>query len=114
MSLYLLWADDNDRTYTDSGCQIDNFFLGVTAGWPVGAEVLPPDVVGPAQVTNGVFAVSFRGTPRLPYTIQFKDMMEGAWQDRATITASQTGLIQFCEPAAGVPQRFYRAVFPPR
>ena len=105
-----MWADDNGYGVNDPGYAIANFSVSVTAG----GAVLPPDVAGPAQVTNGVFGVSFQGSPGLAYAIECKDSMEGSWQWRTNLTAPPAGLIWFQEPASGVPQRFYRAVYPAR
>jgi hypothetical protein len=71
-------------------------------------------VVVPAQLTNGFFTVGFQGTPGLTYTIQSKNALDGAWQNRTNIVVPPSGLIPFQENAAGIPQRFYRAVYPPR
>jgi hypothetical protein len=77
-------------------------------------EPVVPEVVTPAQVTNGVFAVGFQGTVGMTYTIQSKDRIEASWVNRTNVTVPPDGIIQFQTSTAGVPQQFYRAVYPPR
>jgi hypothetical protein len=76
--------------------------------------VLPPEVVVAPQVTNGTFSVGFQGTPGLTYTIQSKDSLEGAWQNRTTVIVPPGGVIPFVDDVSGQRQRFYRAIYPPR
>jgi hypothetical protein len=76
------------------------------------AAPITPDVVTPAQVTNGVFGVGFEGTVGITYTIQSKNTLNDSWQSRTNITVPAEGIIRYQEPMLGLPQRFYRAIYP--
>jgi acid phosphatase type 7 len=99
------WAmvsNESDAVSTDSA------YLAVLS------PALPPNVVVPARMANGWFSVGFQGTPGLTYTIQSKDVLDAAWQDRTNLLVPAGGVMPFQEPGGGVPQRFYRAVYPGR
>src|SRR5262245_39304914 len=74
-NLYLLWADDNANPGTDTGYQVDNFSLQVTAGAPLSTALIatldaPTNnavVVSGGSVT--ATAIPSRGTA--PYTIEY-------------------------------------------
>jgi hypothetical protein len=82
--------------------------LAVTGG------AVPPEVVGQPQLTNGTFVTAFQGSPGLTYTIQSKNTLEGTWQNLTNITVPPGGIISLQERVSGLPQRFYRAVYPAR
>jgi hypothetical protein len=88
---------------------------GATNDWftLLKSPLLPPVVVVPAQVVNGVFTVGFQGSPGLTYSVLQKDSLEAGWVWRTNLTAPADRIIQFQENITASPQRFYRAVFPP-
>ena len=73
-SLYLLWADDNAvGTATDSGNQIDNFFLQVVAGSPL-SLACTLSAPGPSTVFLSGTPVTAEAAVRAgtaPYTVQY-------------------------------------------
>jgi len=73
-----------------------------------------PVVSGGAVILpNGHFAVSFLGTPNVPYTIKYAPDVKGPWQPLTNITADTNGLIKIDDSRAGAPpRRFYRAFYP--
>ena len=73
-------------------------------------SVLPPTLVSPPVVSNGVFEVAFQAVGGVTYTVQSEDALNNSWQNRTNVTAPANGIIVIQEPVRGVPSRFYRLV----
>jgi hypothetical protein len=62
---------------------------------------------------NGHFSAIFHGTPNVPYTVKYADVVTGPWHPLTNVTSDATGLIQIDDVPPAVPgRRFYRVVYP--
>lgn len=81
--------------------------------WPYQAPPPPTlSIVGPDS--NGTLTLQCNGSPGMTYRIQYTDNLNPSnWQPFSTGTANVSGLFQVTNiPMNGVPQRFYRSVWP--
>ena len=67
----------------------------------------------PVLLPNGHFSAIFHGTPNVPYTVKYADVVTGPWHPLTNVTSDATGLIQIDDVPPAVPgRRFYRVVYP--
>jgi hypothetical protein len=92
---------------------------GAFAGSPFAMEasfVAPPAAplnISFARSGEGTIQTTWRGTPGTPYRVEVSSDLRN-WATLTSLTAADgTGLFELVEtPAAGITQRFYRAVYP--
>jgi acid phosphatase type 7 len=107
-------------TSSDAGRYFVDLYNGVdeaSSAWAtltVTAAIMPPSVVAPPRLANGMFSVGFQGTPGVTYTIQSSETPSGSWQNRTNVIAPPDGIILIQEDTQTAPRQFYRLVYPPQ
>jgi hypothetical protein len=72
----------------------------------------PPSALTILALGPGLYGLSGEGLPNRTYEIQHADDLQPTnWQTLGTATANASGVFQFID-TNGVPQRFYRSVYP--
>jgi hypothetical protein len=67
----------------------------------------------PMLLPNGHFHAGFTGTPNVPYTVKYADVVTGPWQTLTNLTSDGSGLIEIDDILAAAPvMRFYLVVYP--
>jgi subtilisin-like proprotein convertase family protein len=100
----------------------DTFTYTISDGWgaPVTGTVTvvvrfdngPPSALTVIALGPGLYGLSGEGLPNRTYEIQYADDLQPTnWQTLGTATANASGVFQFID-TNGVPQRFYRSLYP--
>jgi hypothetical protein len=100
----------------------DTFTYTISDGWgaPVTVTVTvvvrfdngPPSALTVLALGAGLYGLSGEGLPNRTYEIQYADDLQPTnWQTLGTATANASGVFQFID-TNGVPQRFYRSLYP--
>jgi hypothetical protein len=91
----------------------DNIFFAISPG-NFTLIVVPPTVLQPLRLSNGVAQLAWSAIPGRTYRVQYKPTLAAAtWTDRlpditATVTTAST-----TDAISGAPQRFYRILLLP-
>jgi acid phosphatase type 7 len=86
-----------------------NTLTSSTATLAVNITAQVPVLLAGPTIGGGLFSVSYQGTVGATYTIQSKDTLDAAWQDRTNVVVPLSGLILIQENNTA-PQRFYRLI----
>ena len=76
--------------------------------------VSPPTLASPPVVSDGIFAVAFQAAGGVTYTVQAEDALNNTWRNQTNVTAPPSGIIVIQELGRGVPNRFFRLIYPPQ
>jgi hypothetical protein len=67
----------------------------------------------PVLLPNGHFSASYQGTPNVPYTVKYAEVVTGPWHLLTNVTSDANGLIPIDDlPPVSPGRRFYRVVYP--
>jgi hypothetical protein len=104
---FVLYAADNQVGYLFNSCNYgrgNEPLISVTAC----LNAVPPKILS-GYFTNGLFHLTGIGGANLVYQVQTgSEVTTTNWQTIGTVMADVVGMIQFDDPAAIQPRRFYR------